>query len=111
MQEGQIVLAVLTADKELKKRPVLIVRKAPKHHDYLVCGITSKLHEETTGLDVVIDKPHPDFIESGLKHDGLIRLFFFAVIRSEDCLGTLGKVSDKTLELVQSRLANYIAGK
>ena len=41
MQEGQIVLAVLTADKELKKRPVLIVRKAPKHDDYLVCGITS----------------------------------------------------------------------
>lgn len=108
MEEGQIVLAVLPSDKEQKMRPVLIVRQTPKYNDYLVCGISSKLHEEIEGLDVVIRQSHQEFPLTGLKHEGLIRLFFIGVIRNEDCLGALGKVSEETLRLVQSRIAGYL---
>jgi mRNA interferase MazF len=111
MEEGQIVLAVLSSDREQKRRPALILRKTPKYNDYLVCGISSKLHEEINAIDLIIGKDHADFKTSGLKTDGLVRLFFAAIIRDEDCLGTLGEISGKTLKTLQLRFANYITGK
>ena len=72
MEEGQIILAVFETDKEKKNRPALVLRKSPKYNDYLVCGITSKLHEEIKDFDFVLDKNHLDFLQSGLKHDSLI---------------------------------------
>jgi mRNA interferase MazF len=108
MEEGQIILAVFETDKERKNRPALILRKSPKYNDYLLCGITSKLHEEIKDFDFLIDKNHADFPESGLKNDGLIRLFFLGIVREEEILGTIGSISNSTLLILQKRLADYI---
>ena len=108
MEEGQVILAVFEKDKEKKNRPALVLRKSPKYNDYLVCGITSKLHEELKDFDLVIDKNHADFAESGLKHVGLIRLFFLGIVREEEILGTIGSIGNSTLLTLQKRLADYI---
>lgn len=45
MQESNIVLIDLPqADGGLKVRPALILKRLPKYHDFLVCGITSQIH-------------------------------------------------------------------
>src|ERR1017187_10430363 len=98
MEEGQVILAVFETDKEKKNRPALVLRKSPKYNDYLVCGITSKLHEEIKNFDFVLDKNHTEFLESGLKQDSLIRLFFLGIVRDEDILGTIGSISNDTLQ-------------
>ena len=108
MEEGQVILAVFETDKEKKNRPALVLRKSPKYNDYLVCGITSKLHEEIKNFDFVLDKNHTEFLESGLKQDSLIRLFFLGIVRDEDILGTIGSISNDTLQTLQKRLSDYI---
>ncbi|MEI6815522.1 MAG: type II toxin-antitoxin system PemK/MazF family toxin [Bacteroidota bacterium] len=111
MEEGQIILTVFETDKAKKIRPALVLRKAPKYNDYLVCGISSKLYEEVDDFDMLINEGHPDFKNSGLKHDGLIRLFFLGMIREEEILGSIGSVSKATLHTLQGRLADYIHQK
>src|SRR5690554_1843942 len=51
-----------------KKRPVLLLRKLDNSHDdWLVCMISSQLHQFNPDLDWKLDSTHPEFAESGLK--------------------------------------------
>ncbi len=44
MSPGTVALAHLPqVDGKTKLRPVLVICELPKHGDFLVCGITSKL--------------------------------------------------------------------
>src|ERR1035438_10125831 len=105
MEEGQIILAVFETDQEKKIRPALVLRKSPKYSDYLVCGISSRLHEEIINFDFVLDKKHTDFLESGLKYDSLIRLFFLGIVREDEIIGSIGSIGNTTLFILQKRLA------
>jgi mRNA interferase MazF len=111
MEEGEIILTVLSSDRGYKNRPALILKKAPRYNDYLVCGISSQVHEQIQNFDLLIDKKHPEFSQSGLKYDGLIRLFFLAVIRHNDVKGALGTISSATLHELQQRLSYYLLQK
>ncbi|ERS06995.1 MULTISPECIES: hypothetical protein [Marinobacter] len=51
-----------------KKRPVLLLRKLnSSHDDWLVCMISSQLHQFNPDLDWKLENTHPEFGESGLK--------------------------------------------
>lgn len=108
MEEGEIILTVIGSDRKKKNRPVLVLKKAPRYNDFLVCGISSQLHEEVKGFDLVLDIKHRDYDASGLKHEGLVRLFFLGVIREEESLGPIGNISKLTLSILQKRLADYL---
>ncbi|MBX7139760.1 MAG: type II toxin-antitoxin system PemK/MazF family toxin [Chitinophagales bacterium] len=111
MEEGEVILTVLSSDQSGKNRPALILRKSPRYHDYLVCGISSQLHQEVKDFDMLIGRNHPDFVSSGLKYNALVRLFFLAIIRHDEIKGSIGKVSDSTLKLLQKRLSDYLIKK
>jgi mRNA interferase MazF len=52
MKEGDVVLAALPqADGKSKLRPVLLLRQLlPPYNDFLVCGISTQIHQQIKEL-------------------------------------------------------------
>ena len=42
---------VAQADGQIKNRPVVLLRRLPPFGDFLVCGISTQLHQRVTGFD------------------------------------------------------------
>lgn len=81
MNEGDIALAPLPqADGQIKNRPVVLLRRLPPFGDFLVCGISTQLHQRVADFDDVVTPGDKEFAASGLKAASLIRLGFLAVL-------------------------------
>ncbi len=77
MQEGSIVLTNLPqADGGYKLRPVLVLREMPTYDDFLVCGISTQLHQEIVDFDIILEAKR----SNGLRANSLVRLSFLAVL-------------------------------
>ena len=93
MKEGDVVLTLLPqADGQIKNRPAIILREMPAYGDFLVCGVSTQLHQEVAGFDDPIRPDDADFATSGLKVSSVFRLGFLAVLpvrrrflRGESC--------------------------
>jgi mRNA interferase MazF len=105
MREGAIILTNLQqADGQYKLRPVLVLRQLPTYEDFLVCGISTQLHQEIIDFDVVLEA-HPD---NGLRANSLIRLSFLAILSVSDRRATIGHIDSNIHRLLLSRLSNYL---
>ena len=81
MREGEIILANLPqADGSVKLRPVLLLKQLPGYNDFLVCGISTQLHQLIKNFDELIDEKSDNFIQTGLRQSSIMRLGFLAVI-------------------------------
>jgi mRNA interferase MazF len=81
MKQGDVVLtAVPQANGLLKNRPAIVLRELPPYGDFLVCGVSSQLHQRVKDFDEIISLSNPDFTSSGLRSESLIRLGFLAVL-------------------------------
>ena len=66
MNEGDIALAPLPqADGQFKNRPVVLLRRLPPFGDFLVCGISTQLHQRVAGFDEEIAAGDPEFASAG----------------------------------------------
>ncbi|MDO9047715.1 MAG: type II toxin-antitoxin system PemK/MazF family toxin [Methylobacter sp.] len=95
ISEGRIVLFRFPqADqKDGKLRPALILRKLPgKFDDWLICMISSQLHQVISDMDEIIDSEEPDFQQTGLKQSSLIRASRLAVVGDDILLGKRGTI-------------------
>ena len=54
MKSGAIVLTIIPQDNQQKTRPVLILKVLPKYNDFLVCAISSQLHQLIPNFDLII---------------------------------------------------------
>lgn len=109
MEAGQVIVTELPqADGARKTRPALLLKKMPGRGDWLICGISTQLHECIKGFDVVIDAKHPDFIDSKLSKPSVVRLGFLAVVPSRQIKGSIGAVGDTTYQLLMSNLTKYL---
>jgi hypothetical protein len=62
MQEADVVLTPLPqADGTIKNRPVILLRELPPYRDFLVCGISTQLHQQVPGFDDIISPSDADF--------------------------------------------------
>jgi mRNA interferase MazF len=94
MTEGDIALAPLPqADGQIKNRPVVLLQRLPPFGDFLVCGVSTQLHQRVDGFDEMIIMADKEFAASGLKGASLIRLGFLAVLPESALLGKIGSVS------------------
>lgn len=109
MKEGDVVLTPLPqADGQVKNRPTIILREMPQYGDFLVCGVSTQLHQEVAGFDDPIRPGDADFATSGLKAPSLIRLGFLAVLPARSLLGAIGSI-DKARHLrLLERLSNHL---
>ena len=68
MKAGDVVLTSLPqADAMIKNRPAVTLCQMPPFGDWLVCGISTQLHQQVPQFDEVVDVSDSDFAASGLK--------------------------------------------
>lgn len=109
--EGHIVLFAFpqTNLPDGKMRPALVLRKCPgPFDDWLVCMISSQLRHELEGVDEVILQNDPDFPQTGLKVDSVIRATRLAVVASGILQGSIGSLPPHRLASIQKRVARWI---
>jgi mRNA interferase MazF len=64
-----------------ERRPVLLIRQASsRFDDWLVCMVSSQLHQAETGFDEILIPQDSDFAGSGLKAPSVLRLSRLAVL-------------------------------
>jgi mRNA interferase MazF len=109
MKEGDVVLTPLPqADGQIKNRPAIILREMPAYGDFLVCGVSTQLHQEVAGFDDPIRPGDVDFATSGLKAPSLIRLGFLAVLPTSSLLGAIGSIEEVRHVRLLERLSNHL---
>ena len=109
MKQGDIILfALAQADGKSKLRPVLLLKQMPGHGDWLVCGISSQLHEHVTGFDLLLDASHTDYKKSGLLKSGVVRLGFLSVIPERQIAGKIGELSTESTGVLLKSLSDYL---
>ena len=109
MREGEIVLTNLQqADGSYKLRPVLVLKQLPGYNDFLVCGISTQLHQLIKDFDELLDEKDRHFMSTGLRQSSIIRLGFLATIPSGKIPGTIGSIDPELHKSLIGRLANYL---
>ena len=109
MNEGEVVLTPLPqADGRVKNRPCIALRRMPGFGDWLVCGVSTQLHQEIPGFDEPILVDAGDFGTSGLKASSLIRLGFLAVLPEDRLLGSIGALAPERHRRLLQRLGSYL---
>ncbi len=92
-----------------KKRPVLLLRRLDHvQDDWLVCMVSSRLHQAEPALDWVLKPEDDEFADSGLKVASVFRLSRVAVLDGSLLLGRLGTVSEARLIDLRHRLGRWI---
>jgi mRNA interferase MazF len=110
-QAGQIVLTPFpyTDLSGAKLRPVLMLRRASRFDDWLVCMVSSRTEQAEAGFDEILQPAAPDFSTSGLKAPSVLRLSRLAVLDGSLLIGSIGTVDAARLDRVRQRLARWIA--
>jgi mRNA interferase MazF len=109
MKESNIILTPMPqADGQIKNRPALLLRIMPRFNDALVCGISTRLHQQVAGFDEIILQQDEDYDESGLVSESLIRLGFLTLIPSRKILGNIGSISLARHQRLLRNLADYL---
>jgi mRNA interferase MazF len=94
-QAGQIVLTPFHySDLSCSKlRPVLILLQASvRFDDWLVCMVSSRLHQAESGFDELINPTDADFAATGVKVPSILRLSRLAVLDGSLLVGSLGSI-------------------
>jgi mRNA interferase MazF len=109
MREGDVALVSLPqSDGRRKPRPCILLRRMPPFGDWLICGVSTQLHQQVAGFDDIMEVTHADFPNSGIRAASLIRLGFLTVIPRAEFIGIIGRVSKERHKRLLRRLAKFI---
>ncbi|KAF0248240.1 MAG: hypothetical protein FD167_2359 [bacterium] len=112
MKKGDVVItSILQADGKIKNRPTIILCEMPPYNDFLVCGISTRLHQYASGFDELIAPTDSDFGSSRLLSKSIIRLGFLTVIPDKDIVGVIGNIAPERHKKILDRLGNYLIFK
>jgi len=113
VSEGQVVLFRFpqTDQTEGKLRPALVLRQLPgQYNDWLICMISSQMHNQVPDFDEVITPNDSDFKKSGLKLESVIRIGRLAVVERDILLGKLGEIDLQRLFKIKQKLVEWLQG-
>jgi mRNA interferase MazF len=99
---------VVQPDGSHKIRPVLLLKAMPFPGDWLVCAISSQLHQEVKAFDELIMDKDAGFGDTCLKTSSLIRLEFLNTVNQKVIPGKIGNVEMNLVYLLQKRIAKFI---
>ncbi|MBX7258614.1 MAG: type II toxin-antitoxin system PemK/MazF family toxin [Candidatus Hydrogenedentes bacterium] len=109
MKEGDIVLANLPqVDAATKRRPVLLLRELPSFGDFLVCGISTQLHQAVTGFDEIISRSDDDYQSSGLLAPSVVRLNYLGVVARHCIPGKIGSIHKSRYRRLIENLSRHL---
>lgn len=110
MQEGDVVIVPFPqSDGTAKNRPAVILRELPPFGDFLVCGLSTQLHQRVEGFDELISPGDADFGRSGIKGKSLIRLGYLLSLPEARIYGRAGSISEERHKRLLSALSEYLA--
>ncbi len=102
MKEGAIVLLPLAqADGTVKPRPAVALRQLPGFGDWLVCGISTQLHQCVVAFDETM-------ASSGLARPSVIRLGFLQAVPLRKIMGRIGSISPDRLRRLLANLSRHL---
>ena len=110
-QPGQIALIPFpfTDLSAAKLRPVVLLCRTPgRFDDWLVCMISSRLHQAESGFDEIITGKDVDYATSGLKVPSVLRLSRLAVVDGTVLVGAIGSIGKERLARIRKRIADWI---
>lgn len=109
MTEGDVVLTPIPqADGVVKNRPALLLRTLPPFGDFLVCGISTQVHQAVPDFDETLRRSDPDFAASGLVADSVVRLGFLGTVARGRIVGRIGLISRERHERLLARLGAHL---
>lgn len=109
MKEGAVVLLALTqADGKVKPRPAVALRQLLGFGDWLVCGVSTQLHQVVAGFDEPVSTSDPDFRLSGLTQPSLIRLSFLQSVPLSAIMGRIGALSTERHQRLLANLVRHL---
>ena len=109
MEKGSVIkVAFVQGDGKIKFRPAIALAKVPPFNDWIVCGISSKINSEVKGLDILINKNHPDFKQWGLPYHGIIRAGFIVTIPENMINGVIGNISKETNKNLLTNISEFL---
>jgi mRNA interferase MazF len=92
-----------------KNRPALILAEVPgQHDDWLVCMISTQLHQAVADFDEIITAGADDFTGSGLKVESVIRIGRLAVVSGGLLEGAIGNIGMDRLRRIKDRLSHWV---
>jgi mRNA interferase MazF len=109
MQEGDIALLnMLQPDGTKKNRPVLLIKQVKPFNDWIVCAVSTQLHQEVKGFDYLVLDSYTDFSATGFKQSSLVRLGMISTVSKSSVPGVIGNISSSILQTLKKRLAAHI---
>jgi len=111
-QAGQVVLFKFPQTNLVpgKLRPAILLSRLPgSRDDWLICMMSTQVHQAVPQFDEVIHANDADFRLSGLRGISLIRLGRLAVVEGRILVGALGQISPTRLQRLKSRLVAWLA--
>ncbi|MBE0509758.1 MAG: type II toxin-antitoxin system PemK/MazF family toxin [Chromatiales bacterium] len=94
-----------------KLRPVLLLQEAPGgNDDWLVCMISTQLHQAVAGFDELLQAEDDDYVSSGLKSPSVLRLSRLALLHGSLMPGAIGRIGMSRLHRVRCRIAEWVSG-
>jgi mRNA interferase MazF len=108
---GQIVLFQFPQTDTVagKLRPALLLGKLPgRHGDWLMCMISSQLHQFVEDFDEILSEDSEDYAASGLKSSSVIRVGRLAVVDGTILVGAIGEIAQPRLVRIKGKLADWL---
>jgi mRNA interferase MazF len=110
MQGGDVALLHMSQPDGTKKhRPVLLLKQVRPFDDWIVCAVSTQLHQEVKGFDHLILDTSVEFAATGFKQSSIIRLGMISTVSKSSMPGVIGKISATILQTLKERLAAHIA--
>lgn len=92
-----------------KFRPAVLLKQIPNEYgDWLVAMVSTQLHQQIEGLEIVIEENDPAFVKTGLKKASLIRTSRLAVVDSGILAGPIGQLEKEKLSEILAKLSNWL---
>ncbi|MBU0567987.1 type II toxin-antitoxin system PemK/MazF family toxin [bacterium] len=106
MKKGTVVLTPFpfTDLSANKIRPAVVISSSARKGDDIIVAFISSVITELIETDLHLRKDHPDFKQTGLKTDSIIKLDKLATISKEIVLGSLGSLPDSLILLMNQKL-------
>ena len=112
MKEGDVVLTPIPqADGQIKNQPAILLREMPPYRDFLVCGVSTQLHQYVAGFDEILSPSDIDFTASGIISASVIRLGFLAVLSRRHIVGAIGSIAPERHARLLATLSNYLTNR
>jgi mRNA interferase MazF len=111
IKEGDIVLFKFprTDLRNGKLRPAVLIKKIPNNFDdWLICMVSTQLHQKIEKLETTVADTEPEFQQTGFKKDSLIRMSRIAVVEETIFEGKLGNLPESIFSTIKQKFSSWL---